>query len=115
MIEALLNLADVADLLIGAGEPSRAAWCIGALDGALAHRGISRDETEIRERQARVDALMPLLDEAEWQAQYDRGFAASEDEILATVKSWLSCKETGVKDSLSTGQAGQSDYDTSIS
>jgi hypothetical protein len=91
IIDALLNLANVADILIDAGEPSRGAWCIGALDGALAHRGISRDDSDIAERQARVDALIPVLGEAEWQAQYDRGFAASEDEILATVKSWLSC------------------------
>ena len=91
VVDAIYCLGDVAAILIDAGEHSRAAWCLGAVDGVFSKRGIALADSEIAERQARVDNVVAALGEAAWHSHYDRAFAMSEDDVLAEVKSWQQC------------------------
>ncbi len=92
LVEAVQCLDGLVEIAIATGFPQRAAWCIGAIDGVLADHKVSRTELVPGEHTARVAILISMLGEDEWHVHYERGRSMSEDEILAEVKSWLSCR-----------------------
>lgn len=57
----------------------------------FSNRGIALADSEIAERQARVDNVVAALGEAVWHSHYDLAFAMSEVDVLAEVKSWQEC------------------------
>ena len=88
-VECLDNLANIA---LVSGDFARAAWCIGAVDGVLAKRGMSRREFVPGEHNDRVARVISLLGQEAWDRQYARGRSMTPDAILAEVKSSLSCR-----------------------
>lgn len=110
-VDAIKCLDHLADVAVAFGEGGYAAWCIGAVDGALARRGISRTESVPGEHQARLESARLLLDEHAWHAHYDRAAAMSESEIFAAVRSWLSRHISGSGMPYPSVQTIQSDYD----
>ena len=88
-IDAVLCLDDVAGIAIDGGDPQRAAWFMGAVDGVLEKHGMHRTEIVSGENQLRVEQVITQLGEVEWQLHHNRGRSMSAEEILAEVKSWL--------------------------
>lgn len=87
-VSAVHCLDTVADFARMMGHAGQAAWCIGAVDGMLAARGLSRLETAPGEHQARVDAIKAALGEDEWRRHWGRGNATALEEALLEIRAW---------------------------
>jgi hypothetical protein len=111
LVDAALCLVDLVDTAVAMGDLQRAAWCVGAVDGVFTKYRMLRTETIPGQHQARVESIRSVLGNDDWQSNYDRAFAMSEDEILTEVKSWLGCHKTVGTDPSASGQNTQTDYD----
>lgn len=110
-VDAIRCLDHLADIALLRGDPARAAWCIGAVDGVLARRSITRSELVPGEHEARRQSVRASMDDDAWHRHHDRASDMSESELLTEVRSWLSHHISRAGMPQASGQTVQSDYD----
>jgi predicted ATPase/DNA-binding CsgD family transcriptional regulator len=88
-LNAILCLDLFADMALGLGDAEHAAWCVGAVDGALQREDRPRREDAPGEHAARVDSIAHVLGASHYRQHHNSGRLLDSAAVLAEAAAWM--------------------------